>query len=222
MPSTTHAVPTPPAEPDVLPRDHAPGRYALLLWISVHSVPLLLVPLLTTSLGPLIGLDAAAAMTHATFMTLVPLAEAELLRRAWPVVDAAWRRRAVLAMAAAIATAMLIMSSVDLAGYDALATPAAMAGAGLVHGLILGWPLWRVAARYQWIVASILGWLTGAGGYRLLLGDLLALEIGDRSLYGYAYTGGHNELLWAAAGIACFGIATALVIHLVPRRAPRA
>ena len=221
MPSTTHAVPTPPADPVVLPGDHAPGRYALLLWISVHWVPLLLVPLLTTTLGPSIGLDAAAALTHATFLTLVPLAEAELLRRAWPV-DAAWRRRAVLAMAAAIATAMIIMSSIDLAGHDALATPGAMAGAGIVHGLILGWPLLRVAARYQWIVASTLGWLAGAVGYRLLLDDVLALEIGDRSLYGYAYTGGHNELLWAAAGIACFGVATGLVIHLAPRRAPRA
>jgi len=221
MPSTTHAVPTTLAEPAVVPGDQAPGRYALLLWISVHWVPLLLVPLLTTTLGPWLGLDAAAAVTHATFMTFVPFAEAELLRRAWPI-DAAWRRRAVLAMAAAIATAMIIMPSVDLAGYDTLATPAAMAAAGLVHGLVLGWPLRRVAARHPWIVASTLGWLAGAGGYRLFLGELLALEIDDRSLYGYAYTGGHNELLWIAVGIACFGIATGLVIHFVPRRAPRA
>jgi hypothetical protein len=95
-----------------------------------------------------------------------------------------------------------------------------MAAAGLVHGLILGWPLRPVAARHLWIVASTLGWLAGAGGYRLFLNELLALEVGTHSLYGYAYTGGHNELLWAAAGIGCFGIATALVFQLAPRRAP--
>jgi hypothetical protein len=184
-------------------------------------VPLLLVPLLTTSVGPLVGLDTATVVTHATILTFISLAEAELLRRAWPV-DAAWRRRAALAMAAAIATAMIVMSSVDLAGYDTLATPLAMGGAGLVHGLILGWPLQRVAARGLWIVASTLGWLAGAGGYRLFLGELLALRIGTHSLYGYAYTGGHNELLWIAAGVACFGIATAFVIQLAPHRTLRA
>ena len=218
MPATTDALSAQLSQSNAVSADRAADGRMMLLWLSVHCAPLLLVPLLTTTLGPSIGLDSAAALTHATVMTFVPLAEAALLRRVW-LIDAAWRWRAVLAMVAAIATAMIVMPSVDLAGYDALATPGAMTAAGVVHGVILGWPLRRVGARRRWVAASALGWLVGAGAYRLLLSDLLALRVGSHSLYGYAYTGGHNELLWTAMGIACFGIATALVILRAPRRA---
>jgi hypothetical protein len=193
------------------------ARRVRLRWVALHFVPLLLVPLLTTSLGPVIGLDGAAIATHAATIVLIALGEGTLLERI--SIDAAWKRRAMLAVAAAIATAMIVMSTVDLAGYDLLATPVAMTLGGLAQGIILGWPVRRVGAAARWATASALGWLAGAGAYRLGLSELLALEIGTRSLYGYAYTGGHNELLWIACGIACFGLATAFVVHPASRDA---
>jgi hypothetical protein len=197
------------------------ARHDQLRWASLHFVPLLLVPVLTTSLGAAIGLDAAAAATHAATIMVVALGEAALLGRTWAV-DGAWRLRALLAMAVALATAMIVMPAVDLAGYDALATPIAMALAGLAHGLILGWPLRHAGARGRWVLASAIGWLAGAGAYRASLSGLLALRIGPHSLYGYAYTGGHNELLWIAVGIACFGVVTAAVFRPASRDARRA
>jgi hypothetical protein len=189
-----------------------------LRWIALHCVPLLLVPLLTTTLGSLVGLDRAAMATHVASIASVALCEAALLGRVWTI-DAASTRRALLALVAAIGTAMIVMSTVDLAGYDLLATPVAMTLAGVTQGVILGWPLRRVGGHGRWALASALGWLAGAGAYRMWLSDLLALSIGDHSLYGYAYTGGHNELLWAATGIAGFGVATAFVISPATRAA---
>lgn len=194
---------------------HAAGNDRLR-WISLHFMPLLLVPLLTTSLGAVVGLDGAAAATHLANIVLIALGEAALLHRLWHV-DAAWRPRALLAMAAALATAMIVMPTVDLAGYDAAATPVAMTLAGLAHGLVLGWPLRRASGLGRWTLVSTVGWLVGAGVYRASLSGLLALRIGPHSLYGYAYTGGHNELLWIAVGVACFGVATAFVLRPATR-----
>ena len=188
------------------------ARNDRLRWVSLHFIPLLLVPLLTTSLGAVVGLDGAAAATHLANIVLIALGEAALLHRLWHV-DAAWRPRALLAMATALATAMIVMPSVDLAGYDTAATPVAMTLAGLAHGLVLGWPLRRVGGLGRWTLVSAVGWLVGAGAYRASLSGLLALRIGPHSLYGYAYTGGHNELLWIAVGVACFGLATAFVLR---------
>jgi hypothetical protein len=182
----------------------------------LHFIPLLLVPLLTTSLGAVVGLDGAAAITHLATIVLIALGEAALLARMWHV-DAAWRPRALLAMAAALATAMIVMPAVDLAGYDALATPIAMTLGGLAHGVALGWPLRRADSLGRWILVSAVGWLVGAGAYRAALSGLLALRIGPHSLYGYAYTGGHNELLWISVGVACFGLATAFVVRPASR-----
>ena len=196
-------------------------RHGRLRWAALHCLPLLLVPLLTIPLGAVIGLDGAAAATHAAVIVLISVGEAALLDRMWAI-DGAWRRRAMLAMAAALATAMFVMSAVDLAGYDTLATPMAMMLAGLAHGVVLGWPLRRGGGGARWVLASALGWLAGAGMYRWWLSEMLALTIGTHSLYGYAYTGGHNELLWIAVGIACFGIATAFVVHPVSRGARQA
>ena len=188
------------------------ARNDRLRWLSLHLVPLLLVPLLTTSLGAVIGLDGAAAVTHIADIAVIALGQPALLARMWHV-GAAWRPRALLALSAALATAMIVMPAVDLAGHDSLATPVAMALAGLAHGLILGWPLRRVGRLGRWALVSAVGWLVGAGAYRASLSGLLALRIGPHSLYGYAYTGGHNELLWIAVGVACFGLATAFIVR---------
>ena len=207
-----------PAIPDGHGQTSARGaaRSDRLRWVMLHFIPLLLVPLLTTSLGAVVGLDGAAAITHLVNIVLIALGEAALLERMWRI-GSAWRPRALLAIAAALATAMIVMPAVDLAGYDALATPIAMMLGGLAHGVVLGWPLRRADSLFRWILLSAAGWLVGAGAYRAALSGMLALRIGPHSLYGYAYTGGHNELLWIAVGVACFGLATAFVVRPASR-----
>ena len=196
------------------------ARRDRLHWVALHCLPLLLVPSLTIPLGAMIGLDGAAMTTHVAIFVLIAVGEGALLER-MSAIDAGWKRRAMLALAAAIATGMIVMSTVDIAGYDLLATPLAMVLGGLAHGLVLGWPLRRAGGYARFIVASALGWLAGAGAYRWWLSEMLALRVGTHSLYGYAYTGGHNELLWIAAGIACYGLATALVVQPAARGARR-
>ena len=221
MSATSETVPAASSETAVPAGAERSARHDQLRWALLHFFPLLLVPLLTTSLGAAIGLDAAAAATHAANIMLIALGEAALLSRIWAV-DGAWRLRALLAMAAALATAMIVMPAVDLAGYDPLATPIAMALAGLAQGLILSWPLRHAGGLGRWVLASAVGWLAGAGVYRASLSGLLALRIGPHSLYGYAYTGGHNELLWIALGIACFGLVTAVIVRPASREARHA
>lgn len=212
MPATSDAAPA--SIPDMAAPTSAmrEARNDRIRWVALHCLPLLLVPVLTTSLGAVAGLDRAAMATHAANIVLIALGEAALLDRTWRG-KAAWRARAMLAMAVAMATAMIAMSTVDLAGYDLLATPVAMTLGGLAHGLTLGWPLRRTVGLGRWALVSAAGWLVGAGVYRVSLTGLLALRIGTHSPYGYAYTGGHNELLWIGTGIACFGLATAFIVR---------
>ena len=186
----------------------AAGRAGL--WIVVHTLPIVLLPVLTLILGPRFGLDGAAATMHSATLVFLPLAQAYILRHltgfaAW------WVSRALAGLGVALAVAMVVMSTIDLAGYDAAATPIAMGVAGLLQGLILGWPLRRLGLRRQWMVASVTGWLVGTIFYRLLIGFGLVWEIGGLSAFGYAYTGGHNELLWMSSGLAGFGIVTGFV-----------
>jgi hypothetical protein len=182
-----------------------PGAF---LWAAAHALPLVILPVATLSVGPLVGLDTAAAITHASTSLVVPLLQGRALRSLVSN-GPSWTTRGVLGLGAAIAVAMLLMSSIDLAGYDDLATPFAMCIAGAVHGGILYWPLrntgrWRAAT-----LVSAMGWLIGTGIYRTLLPAAIRWELFGRSPYGYAYVGGHNELLWIGAGLLGFGLLTA-------------
>jgi hypothetical protein len=197
----------------------APATITIARWIGLHFLPLALLPLTTHGIGALVGLDAASATTHALTLAVVPALQTRLLRHG--VAGERWGTvRGVLGLAAAFVVAMLAMSSIDLAGYDTLATPAAMGVAGLVHGVIIGWPARAAHRLWAWVGASALGWVLGTAAYRLLLAPGLRLSVGGHALYGYAYTGGHNELLWMGCGLAGFGIATgALLARARGRRA---
>ena len=184
-------------------------------WAGMHLLPIALLPVLTHGLGAAVGLDGAAALTHASTVVALPVLQALVLRRLWGR-GAWWTGRALLGFAGACAVAMVAMSSIDLAGFDLLATPVAMTLAGAIHGLVLGWPLRRAGRLGAWVAASAAGWLLGTGLYRLLLAYGLAWTLGDRSAYGYAYTGGHNELLWIGAGLAGFGAVTAWALARFP------
>jgi len=198
---------------------HVTGRLATThrahaqagVWIVGHLLPLGLLPIVTHVVGASWGIDRAAAVMHATTVLLVTSVQATVLRRIYGT-HTWWAGRAVLAYAAAFAVAMVMMSSIDLAGFDTAATPVAMLAAGTVHGLILGWPLAGQGATRQWVFTSALSWLLGTGVYRILLAYGLTWHIGARSAFGYAYTGGHNELLWQSTGYAIYGLVTGIVI----------
>jgi len=188
-------------------------------WLLVHTLPLLILPVLTLALGSSLGVDAAAVSTHAITLLLVPFLEARILQGLGHHVLAS-TVRAVVALAVSIVVAMVLMSAIDLAGYDTIATPTAMIAAGAVHALMLFWPIRVREPLGRWIVGGAAGWVLGTGFYRLLLLFGLRWQVNGQSLYGYAYTGGHNELLWVGAGLVGLGLTTGAM--LARRTAPLA
>ena len=92
-----------------------------------------------------------------------------------------------------------------------------MGAGGVIQGIIVGWPLKSRRLLLPWVGASALGWLLGAAAYRLLLPAGLRLSVQGHALYGYAYAGGHNELLWMGCGLAGFGVATGVFLARAQR-----
>lgn len=193
---------------------HPSLRYHATAWIALHLLPAAQLPLLTVGLAPRIGLDAAAALTHLTAIGAVAVLQFLVLRRLLRetpafAVSRAWSSWTAVALGCGVGVGTAVMSTVDLAGHDGLATFAGMAAAGIVVGMVQvrqGGPAAAVAGR--WLMASALGWVVGAALYRLLLPAALRLSLSGMYLYGHAYHGGHNELLWVAAGLLGYGVTT--------------
>jgi len=175
------------------------------LWILVHLGPLLLVPLVTHSLHTAIGIDRAAAVGHLIILSWIAAGETYLLRslvsrpRAW-----AWRT--AFGLAIAVVAGLVVMSTIDLRGYDALATVFGMVAAGLVLGVVQA-PAQR-RPSWRWVVASLVGWLVGAFVFRLVVLTLAGMSLGGFKPFALAYNAGHNELLWLSVGVAFHGLAT--------------
>ena len=175
-------------------------------WIGLHFVPLLLVPLVTHSLDGMIGIDSAAALNHLVNLAAVAIGETYLLSsivsqpRQW-----AWRT--ACGLAAAVIAGLVVMSTVDLQGYDALATVAGMIAAGLVFGLLQG-PA-QPLGTLRWLIPILPGWFGAAILFRSVILSLAGLSFGGFAPFGLAYNAGHNELLWFSVGLACHGVATA-------------
>ena len=174
-------------------------------WIALHFVPLLLVPLLTHSLDGFIGINSAAAVTHVVILVWVAVAETHLLSsivsqpRQW-----AWRT--ACGLAAGVLAGLVVMSTVDLQGYDALATIGGTLAAGLVLGLIQA-PA-QPLGKLRWITLSLVGWVGSALIFRSVIIAVAGFSMGGFAPYALAYNSGHNELLWFSFGIACHGVAT--------------
>jgi hypothetical protein len=185
-------------------------------WTVLHFVPLLLVPLVTHGLDEFIGINSAAALTHLIILVSIAIGETYLMRTILPRPHQ-WAWRTACGLAAAVIAGLVVMSTVDLQGYDALATLCGMTAAGLVFGLIQGpgQPLGVV----RWIVPIIVGWLGGAILFRSVIVSLAALSLGGVAPWGLAYNAGHNELLWFAVGLACHGLATAWNIAALTKSA---
>jgi hypothetical protein len=106
----------------------------------------------------------------------------------------------------AVGVAIFLISTIDLAGYDAAATLTGMTAGGLTLGLIQSR---LVENRTRWILLSTLGWLVAAIVFRAIIPALSSFAIGDIKPWGLAYNEGHNELLWSSTGLAFYGCITA-------------
>ena len=175
-------------------------------WIVLHFVPLLLVPILTHSLDGIIGINSAAALTHLVILISIAVGETYLMRSILPRPQQ-WAWRTACGLAAGVIAGLVVMSTVDLQGYDALATLAGMIAAGLAFGLVQG-PA-QPLGTLRWLVPITIGWFGAAILFRSIILSLAGLSIGGLSPYGLAYNAGHNELLWFSVGLACHGVATA-------------
>ncbi|HVF39102.1 MAG TPA: hypothetical protein VM939_04315 [Gemmatimonadaceae bacterium] len=183
-------------------------------WILVHFGPLLLVPLATHTLNPFVGIDNAAAVTHLLVLIWIAVAQWFVLRPILARPDR-WIWRTAAGAAAAVIAGLVVMSTVDLRGYDALATIFGMGAAGLALGLVQapGQP----RSKSRWVLVSFIGWLGGALVFRSIIVALANLSLSGFLPYGLAYNAGHNELLWFAVGLACYGVATAWNIASITR-----
>jgi len=177
-----------------------------LAWIGIHFVPLLIVPLATHALRAVAGIDAAAAITHFLIIAWVSISEMLLMRLVLPAARQ-WGWRSAFGLSAAVIAGLVVMSTVDLRGYDALATVSGLAAAGLALGLVQG-PAQPLGSM-RWVGVSLTGWLLAAVVFRSVIAGLAGFSIGGFFPWGLAYNAGHNELLWFSVGLACHGIATA-------------
>ena len=187
-------------------------------WVLLHFVPLLLVPLFTHSLDGIIGINSAAALTHLIILASIAVGETYLMRVILPRPQQ-WAWRTACGLAAAVIAGLVVMSTVDLQGYDALATLSGMTAAGLVFGLVQGpaQPLGVV----RWTIPIVVGWLGAAILFRSVIISLAGLSVDGIAPYGLAYNAGHNELLWFSVGLACHGVATAWNIAALTKAAER-
>ena len=175
-------------------------------WIALHFVPLIAVPLITHALIPL-GINTAAAVALLAIIGCIAFGQSRLIRKQ-RVTRARWMWQTACALGLAVAAGLVTMSTVDLAGYDVLATFSGMSAAGLVFGIVQAPMLEK--GKLQWTFASIAGWLIGALAFRSVITSLVAMSIGDFTPYALAYNAGHNELLWTATGLAVYGFVTQL------------
>lgn len=183
-------------------------------WVLLHAGPLLLVPAATHSLHNAIGIDTAAAITHLLVLGSIAVGQTYLLRSVLPR-SRAWAWRTSCGLACAVVAGLVVMSTIDLAGYDTLATVMGMLAAGLTLGVLQA-PAQPLPKR-RWVAASLVGWGVGAIVFRSVIQPLAEMWIGGFTPFALAYNSGHNELLWSAVGLACYGIATAWNIAAIAR-----
>jgi hypothetical protein len=180
-------------------------RDILLRWQLLHLAPILVIPLFSHALHRVFLIDAVAVGIMLFCVGLIAWGQSRLLTLSAHG-PGRWAWQTAFALAIAIACGLVTMSTIDLAGYDQLATLTAMPVVGAVLGGIQS-RLLR-AHRLQWVVTSTAAWLVGAVLFRAIIAPAAAWEIGGRAPFGLVYNAGHNELLWTAAGIACYGLAT--------------
>jgi hypothetical protein len=176
-----------------------------LKWVALHLVPLVAVPVVTHTFAGIAGLNTAAALALLTMIAILAIGQSKIMtgRR---VSSSRWMWQTACAIGIAVAAGLVVMSTVDLAGYDALATFSGMTSAGLALGLVQA-PMLE-DRKLQWVALSAGGWLLGALIFRAIISSLAAISIGGLEPYGLAYNAGHNELLWTATGLAFYGFLT--------------
>src|SRR6185436_10616719 len=141
-----------------------------LAWIGIHFVPLLIVPLATHALRAVAGIDAAAAITHFLIIAWVSISEMLLMRLVLPAARQ-WGWRSAFGLSAAVIAGLVVMSTVDLRGYDALATVA-----GLALGLVQA-PAQPLGSM-RWVGVSLTGWLLAAVVFRSVIAGLAGFSMG--------------------------------------------
>ena len=183
-------------------------------WILVHFGPFLVVPLATHALRPIGGIDAASGITHLLIIAWVSMGEMLLMRSLLPA-SRQWVWRTAFGLAAAVVAGLVVMSTIDLRGHDALATLSGLFAAGLVLGLAQApaQPLGFV----RWISVSLAGWLASGLVFRSVVVGLAGFSIGGFFPWGLAYNAGHNELLWFSVGVAGHGITSAWNVRALAR-----
>ena len=185
-------------------------------WILVHIGPFLIVPLATHALRPLAGIDAASGITHLLIIAWVSAGEMLLMRSLLPAARQ-WVWRTAFGLAAAVVAGLVVMSTIDLRGYDALATLFGLFAAGLVLGLAQA-PA-QPLGFLRWISVSLAGWLAAGLVFRSMVVALAGFSIGGFFPWGLAYNSGHNELLWFSVGLAGHGVTSAWNVRSHTRRA---
>jgi hypothetical protein len=188
---------------------------AKLGWIAANLTPLVVVPLVTHAFHRIAGINTAAGFALVALIAAVAIGQSRIVSNT-TVRQSRWVWQTACAIGLALATGLVVMSTVDIAGNDTLATFSGMTSAGLVLGLIQA-PLIKLG-KPAWVALSVTGWLIGAVVFRSIISPLAAMSIWGIEPYGLAYNAGHNELLWTATGLAFYGLSTVIATSRIPDR----
>jgi hypothetical protein len=176
-------------------------------WMTTNLTPLVVVPLVTHAFHRITGINTAAGLALVALIAAVAVGQSRIMSNT-NVSRSRWMWQTACAIGLALVAGLVAMSSVDIAGYDTVATFSGMTSAGLVLGVVQAPMISK--GKLTWVGLTTLGWLIGAVVFRSIISSLAAMSIAGIEPYGLAYNAGHNELLWMATGLAIYGLSTVI------------
>lgn len=182
----------------------------LMKWVLLHLVPIAIVIVCMNALSSMTGISAAAVVAAVAIVIVTGWGESEIAAEYLEASRQRFRLFTITGLTLGLVAGLIVMSAVDLAGYDMLASYSGMIAAGVV--IAASQAIAITTRRIRWTVAVLAGWIVGAMIFRIAAAHAATWTVFGGKPLATVYLAGHNELLWACIGLAVQGFSTASVL----------